>query len=96
MPTDPAKTGALAGAPEAVLGTLALSTHDQYRQGCATGNCNQSLYSDGHNMAIATDVLIGIGSITAATSLVLFVARRHARRLSVAPTAGGFSLAGTF
>jgi tetratricopeptide (TPR) repeat protein len=85
----------------AVTGGIALGDRSAYRAGCAAGQCDDAGYDGGRRIAIATDVLLGIGAAAAVSAVIAGVARSHPRRtFAVAPSlaahAGGVALAGSF
>ena len=85
----------------AITGGVALADRGAYRAGCAAGQCDDASYDGGRRVAVATDVLLGIGAAAAVTAVIVGVARSHSRRsFAVAPSvtthAGGLALAGAF
>jgi hypothetical protein len=91
--TGTAAAAALVAA--AVTGGLAVTTRSQLDQTCNT-LCDYSRYDRAHALAIATDVLIGVGAASALTSLVLGLTRpRRSLRAAWAPlwTSAGAGLA---
>jgi tetratricopeptide (TPR) repeat protein len=85
----------------AITGGVALSDRDRYRAGCAAGRCDDAGYDGGRRLAVATDVLLGLGAAAAVTAVIVAVTRSHPRRTfaaapSVTAHTGGFALAGAF
>jgi tetratricopeptide (TPR) repeat protein len=62
----------------AVTGGLAVSKRGAYDSGCARGMCDDSLFTSGRALANATDALITIGVLEAATAVVLLLTRPRA------------------
>ncbi len=61
--------GVLVGA--AVTGGISISDRSDYDASCKHGTCNDAVYREGQTLSYATDVLIGLGSAAALTSIVL-------------------------
>lgn len=70
----------------AVTGGVALGDRATYRAGCAVGRCDDAGYDGGRRMAVATDVLIGIGAAAAVTAVIVGVVRPRSRRTFAALT----------
>jgi hypothetical protein len=94
--------GVLSGAmllTGAILGGLAVSTHSDYERSCNT-TCDHSIYTRGHSLAIATDVLLSVGAAsTVTTLLVAFVPSSHhnyALAPQLSPTSAGLGFSGSF
>jgi hypothetical protein len=68
-----------------VTGGVVLAERGRYQASCANV-CDDHLYVHAHDLALATDVLLGIGSAAAATALILVLTRNH-RAPPVAPAA---------
>ena len=84
----------------AITGGVALSDRDNYRAHCAAGSCDDASYDDGRRVAVATDVLLGIGLVAAVTATIVGVTRPREHRFAIAPSAGtqggGIAVAGGF
>lgn len=95
-----ATVGAAALVTSAITGAVALDDRDRYRAGCSAGRCDDAGYDDGRRIAIATDVLLGVGVAAAVTATALGLSRRRLRTFALAPSGGthavGVAVAGTF
>ncbi len=88
-----------------VLGGLAQSRYDELDRSCPVRDpsCTRSAIDGGHRMAVAADVLFGVGGAAVATGVVLFVLeavrggeRREPAQARLLPTLGGVVLQGGF
>jgi tetratricopeptide (TPR) repeat protein len=75
-----AAIGGFALVTAAGTGGVALAERSRYDAGCAAGACDPSLFTGGQRLAIATDVLIGVGAALAITSVVLVLTRPRTPR----------------
>jgi hypothetical protein len=95
-----AAIGAAALVTSAITGGLALGDRDRYRAGCAAGRCDDPGYDGGRRLAIATDVVLGLGVAAAVTATALGLSGLRRRTFALAPSAGahaaGVAVAGAF
>ncbi len=81
-------------------GGAALSARNSYREACGSGNCNQAQYDSGRHLAIASDVFLSVGIVTAVVTTLVAVTAPHERKLAFAPALGpsfgGLALSGRF
>jgi tetratricopeptide (TPR) repeat protein len=75
-------TGVIA-ATAILTGSLSLWERGRYDSTCNAGACDRGIYSTGRNLAITTDVFIGVGVAAAVTTIVLFVVRPKASKLAL-------------
>ncbi len=68
----------------AASGGVAVSRRGSYDDSCNLGACNDGLYSQGRSLAIATDVLIGVGAAAAVVAVIVAVTRPKARARQLA------------
>jgi hypothetical protein len=73
-----------------VTGVLTLQQRANYDMGCDRNQCDQSLYNDGHQLAVITDVLIGVAGVATLTTVILALVRpsEKAPRVTIAPWLG--------
>jgi|GEM_PF-2643704 len=64
----------------AAAGSVAISRRGSYDDSCSLGACNPALFSEGHSVAVVTDVLIAVGAATALTAVLVAVTRPKSAR----------------
>jgi tetratricopeptide (TPR) repeat protein len=78
-----AAVGAAALIAAAGTGGEALALRSRYDASCASGSCDGGVYSRGHSLAIATDVLISVGVVAAVTATIVGLVHRRERPITV-------------
>jgi hypothetical protein len=66
-------------------GGEALSIHHTYDAGCNAGRCQPTTYAEGHRLAVASDVFLGVGLTTAVASVIVAFAHPRARAYAAQP-----------
>jgi hypothetical protein len=83
----------------AVTGAIVLDDRATYRTSCTLA-CNDDLYAHAHGLAVATDVVLGIGGVAAVTTALLVLTRPARAGITATPMVRadtvGVSLQGAF
>jgi hypothetical protein len=69
-----------------------LAQRGPYHSGCDAGRCDDALYQRTHGLAIGTDVLIAVGAVAVATSVVLLIVRPGMRTRERRAAASGLAV----